>query len=96
MAAGRRCFAFRFPQEATDAVDLSAFSKLPGRLETWFAVTPDDSILFLGVSGGSEIFRFHIQGEMTHPGATLAGKYWFRLTTWIENESGYLRLKRRR
>jgi Tol biopolymer transport system component len=45
--------------EAADAVDLSDFSKLPGRLDTWFAVTPDDSILFLRVSGGSEIFRFH-------------------------------------
>jgi len=45
--------------DATDAVDLSDFSKLPGRLDTWFAVTPDDSILFLRVSGGTEIFGFH-------------------------------------
>lgn len=42
-----------------DAVDLSDFSKLPGRIDTWFAVTPDDSILFLRVSGGTEIFGFH-------------------------------------
>jgi Tol biopolymer transport system component len=41
------------------AVDLSDFSKLPGRIDTWFAVTPDDSILFLHIVSGHEIFGYH-------------------------------------
>lgn len=45
--------------KVTDAVDLSEFSKLPGEISTWFGVTADDSILFLRISGGTEIFGFH-------------------------------------
>jgi Tol biopolymer transport system component len=37
------------------AVDLSDFSKLSGRIDTWFAVTPDDSILFLHIISGNEV-----------------------------------------
>jgi len=40
-------------------VDLSDFSKLSGRIDTWFAVTPDDSILFLRVVSGHDIFAYH-------------------------------------
>jgi hypothetical protein len=39
-------------------VDLSEFSKLSGEISTWFGVTADDSILFLRISGGTEIFGF--------------------------------------
>ena len=42
-----------------DAVDLSDFSKLSGRIDTWFGVTPDNSILFLHVVSGHEIFAYH-------------------------------------
>jgi Tol biopolymer transport system component len=41
------------------AVDLSDFSKLSGRIDTWFAVTPDDSILFDRILGGHEIWAFN-------------------------------------
>ncbi len=44
---------------AEPAVDLSSFSKLSGGIDTWFAVTPDDSILFLHIAGGHEIHAFH-------------------------------------
>jgi dipeptidyl aminopeptidase/acylaminoacyl peptidase len=38
------------------AVDLTDFSKLSGRIDTWFAVTPDDSILFVHIVSGQEVF----------------------------------------
>lgn len=38
------------------AVDLTDFSKLPGRIDSWFAVTPDDSILFMHIVQGHEIY----------------------------------------
>jgi WD40 repeat protein len=37
-------------------VDLSDFSKLGGRVDTWFSVTPDNSIVFLHVLGGQNIY----------------------------------------
>lgn len=37
-------------------VDLTNFSKLLGRIDTWFAVTPDNSILFLHVVSGDEVY----------------------------------------
>lgn len=40
-------------------LDLSDYAKLSGRIDTWFAVTPDDSILFLHVAGGQEIFALN-------------------------------------
>ena len=43
------------------AVDLTNFSKLSGRIDTWFAVTPDDSILFLHIVNGQEIYALHYQ-----------------------------------
>lgn len=42
--------------KAEPAVDLTSFSKLAGRIDTWFAVTPDDSILFLHIANGHEIY----------------------------------------
>ena len=41
------------------AVDLSDFSKLSGRIDTWFAVTPNDSILFSRILSGHEIWAFN-------------------------------------
>jgi Tol biopolymer transport system component len=41
------------------AVDLSDYGKLSGRIDTWFAIAPDDSILFLHVAGGHEIFKLN-------------------------------------
>jgi len=40
-------------------VDLTSFSKLAGRVDSWFAVTPDDSILFLHIVSGHEIYALH-------------------------------------
>jgi len=37
------------------AVDLSAYSHLSGRLDTWFTVAPDGSIIFARVVSGAEI-----------------------------------------
>lgn len=48
-----------FDGKVEPAVDLSDFSKLSGRIDTWFAVTPDNSILFLHIHGGHEIVAFH-------------------------------------
>lgn len=36
--------------------DLSDFSKLSGRIDTWFAVTPDDSILLMHIVGGDNVY----------------------------------------
>jgi hypothetical protein len=41
------------------AVDLSDFSKLSGHIDTWFAVTPDNSILFLRIVSAHEIYALH-------------------------------------
>jgi Tol biopolymer transport system component len=40
------------------AVDLSDFSKLSGRIDTWFSVTPDNSILFLHIFSAHEIYSW--------------------------------------
>jgi hypothetical protein len=45
--------------KAEPAVDLTSFSKLVGRIDTWFAVTPDNSILFLHIVSGHEIYALH-------------------------------------
>lgn len=45
------------------AVDLTNFSKLAGRIDTWFAVTPDDSILFRRMVNGQEIYALHYTGR---------------------------------
>lgn len=45
--------------KAEPAVDLTSFSKLAGRIDTWFAVTPHDSILFLHIVNGHEIYALH-------------------------------------
>lgn len=45
--------------KAEPAVDLTSFSKLQGRVDTWFAVTPNDSILFLHLANGSEVYSIH-------------------------------------
>lgn len=45
--------------KAEPAVDLTSFSKLVGRIDTWFAVTPDDSILFLHIVSGHEVYALH-------------------------------------
>jgi hypothetical protein len=37
-------------------VDLSQMSKLPGQIDLWFAVTPDDSILLRDDLSGENIF----------------------------------------
>jgi Tol biopolymer transport system component len=36
--------------------DLSDFSKLSGRSDTWFAVTPDNSFLFMHIVGGQNVY----------------------------------------
>lgn len=43
----------------TAAVDLSDFSKLSGRVDTWFTVTPDNSILFVRMVDRDEIYAVH-------------------------------------
>lgn len=40
-------------------IDLTNFCKLSGRVDTWFAVTPDDSILFLREVSGNEVYALH-------------------------------------
>lgn len=45
--------------KAEPAVDLTNFSKLAGRIDTWFAVTPDDSILFLHIVSGHDVYALH-------------------------------------
>lgn len=47
--------------KADPAVDLTNFSKLAGRIDTWFAVTPDDSILFLHIVNGHDIYALHYE-----------------------------------
>jgi Tol biopolymer transport system component len=42
-------------------VDLSDYSKLNGRMGTWFAVTPDDSFIFLRIVAGHEIYGLSYQ-----------------------------------
>jgi Tol biopolymer transport system component len=38
------------------AVDLSAFKSMTGRIDTWFGITPDDSIIFLRWQEPNEIY----------------------------------------
>jgi Tol biopolymer transport system component len=38
------------------AVDLSAFKNMMGRIDTWFGITPDDSIIFLRWQDPNEIY----------------------------------------
>jgi Tol biopolymer transport system component len=57
--SGDRPEVIQIPLEGSKvepAVDLTDFSKLSGRVDTWFAVTPDDSILFLRIVSGHEIW----------------------------------------
>jgi dipeptidyl aminopeptidase/acylaminoacyl peptidase len=42
--------------KAVNAFDLSPFSKLSGRIDTWFAMAPDDSILFLRFTSSDEVY----------------------------------------
>jgi Tol biopolymer transport system component len=41
------------------AVDLSAFKNMTGRIDTWFGVTPDDSIIFLRWQEPKEIYALN-------------------------------------
>ncbi len=41
------------------AVDLTDFSKLSGRIDTWFTVAPDNSVLFLRVVTANEIWALN-------------------------------------
>ena len=41
------------------AVDLSAFRNMKGRIDTWFGVTPDDSIIFLRWQEPNEIYALN-------------------------------------
>jgi hypothetical protein len=45
------------------AVDLSAFKSMPGRIDTWFGVTPDDSIIFLRWHAPNEIYALTFVGK---------------------------------
>jgi Tol biopolymer transport system component len=47
--------------KAEPVVDLSDFSKLNGRIDTWFAVTPDDSFIFQRIIAGHEIYGLSYQ-----------------------------------
>ena len=47
--------------KADPVVDLSDFSKLNGRMDTWFAVTPDDSFIFLRIVAGHEVYGLSYQ-----------------------------------
>jgi hypothetical protein len=38
------------------AVDLTDFTRLNGRIDTWFAMTPDDSFIFLRIVAGHEVY----------------------------------------
>lgn len=41
------------------AVDLSAFKSMTGRIDTWFGVTPDNSIIFLRWQSPNEIYALN-------------------------------------
>lgn len=41
------------------AVDLSAFKSMTGRIEPWFGITPDDSIIFLRWQDPNEIYALN-------------------------------------
>jgi len=61
---GKRPELLRIPIESGNAepvVDLSDFSKLNGRVDTWFAVTPDDSFIFLRIMAGHEVYGLSYQ-----------------------------------
>lgn len=42
-------------------VDLSDFSKLNGRIDTWFAITPDGSFIFRRIFAGHEVYALSYQ-----------------------------------
>lgn len=41
------------------AVDLTDFSKMSGRIDTWFAITPNGSILFVREVSGNDVYALH-------------------------------------
>ena len=43
------------------AVDLSAFSKLAGRVDTWFGIAPDGSIIFMRWLDQTEVYALYYQ-----------------------------------
>ena len=47
--------------KADPVVDLSDFSKLNGRIDTWFAVTPDGSFIFRRIFAGHEVYALGYQ-----------------------------------
>ncbi len=47
--------------KADPVVDLSDFSKLNGRIDTWFAVTPDGSFIFRRIFAGHEVYALSYQ-----------------------------------
>jgi Tol biopolymer transport system component len=49
------------------AVDLSAFSKLTGHIDTWFTLAPDGSIIFLRELGGEEIYALRYKEKQWVP-----------------------------
>jgi Tol biopolymer transport system component len=61
---GRRPVLLRIAVESGKAepvVNLSDFSKLNGRVDTWFAVAPNDSFIFLRVVAGHEVYGLGYQ-----------------------------------
>jgi Tol biopolymer transport system component len=49
--------------KAGTAVDLSAFTKLTGRINTWFALAPDSSIIFLRELNAFEIYSISYENR---------------------------------
>jgi hypothetical protein len=47
--------------KADPVVDLSDFSKLNGRIDTWFAITPDGSFIFRRIFAGHEVYALSYQ-----------------------------------
>lgn len=45
------------------AVDLSAFNNLAGHVDTWFALAPDGSVIFMRWLGQTEIYALHYQAK---------------------------------
>jgi Tol biopolymer transport system component len=49
--------------KAETAVDLSSFAKLTGRIDTWFTVAPDGSIILLRALNANEIYSLKFEEE---------------------------------
>jgi hypothetical protein len=49
--------------QAETAVDLSSFAKLTGRIDTWFALAPDGSIILLRTLNANEIYSVAFEDE---------------------------------